>query len=223
MNIYEDKPNYYAVIPATVRYDKRLKANEKLLYGEIACLAHEKGYCWANNQYFATLYEVEKTTISRWLSNLSACGYIDVVLIRDEKQQVVERKIYIKDYFPPRDDKPVSYISTPIDEKDNTLLTKKSIPSPQKNQYPIDEKSKYNNTSLNNTSLIIAPATSSNSAGPSANAEVPSKPLKKMKKAQLESALRTAQMNKLKITNEGNIYHFPMCDVLLDESDDERV
>ena len=28
------KPSYYAVIPADVRYDPRLKPNAKLLYGE---------------------------------------------------------------------------------------------------------------------------------------------------------------------------------------------
>lgn len=27
--------SYYAIIPANVRYDKRLKPNTKLLYGEI--------------------------------------------------------------------------------------------------------------------------------------------------------------------------------------------
>ena len=41
-----DTPSYYAVIPADVRYDKRLKANEKLMYGEITCLSQKEGYCY---------------------------------------------------------------------------------------------------------------------------------------------------------------------------------
>ena len=126
-----EQPNYYSIIPANVRYDENLKANEKLLYGEITALANKNGYCWANNQYFAVLYGVTKETVSRWISNLEEKGYIKVELVFENgTKQVKNRLIFITD----------------------TLLTKKSIPPRQKNQYPIDEKRKDNNTSINNTS-----------------------------------------------------------------------
>ena len=87
------KPNYYAIIPATVRYSK-LKPNTKLLYGEITALASKEGYCFASNRYFANLYEVTKNTISSWISDLHKAGFISVQLIK-EGNQVVQRRIGI--------------------------------------------------------------------------------------------------------------------------------
>ena len=55
--------NFYAIIPAFVRYDKDLQPNAKLLYGEITALTNEKGFCWAENEYFANLYNVSTTSI----------------------------------------------------------------------------------------------------------------------------------------------------------------
>ena len=49
-------PNYYAIIPATVRYDNRLKSAEKLIYSEITALANKNGYCFAKNKYFTELF-----------------------------------------------------------------------------------------------------------------------------------------------------------------------
>lgn len=72
----EHHSNYYAVIPADVRYDERLTANAKLLYGEITALCNQNGFCWAMNDHFAKLYSVSKRTISEWISQLNECGHI---------------------------------------------------------------------------------------------------------------------------------------------------
>lgn len=124
----ENKVNYYAIIPATVRYSKLLKANEKLLYGEITSLSNKNGFCYAQNRYFADLYGVSIETVSRWLSNLQKCGFIQIEVKRNENKEVIARYIYIVD---------VPY------------RQKNQYPSIQKSQEGIDENVKYNNTSIN--------------------------------------------------------------------------
>lgn len=127
----DEKPSYYSIITADVRYDERLKPNEKLLYSEITALSNKYGYCTATNSYFSKLYRADKSTVSRWVSHLEKCGYVQVEQTRDGKR-IVQRKIYP--------------VATP-------LLTKKSIPYAQKDQYPIDEKVKGNITRVNTTSM----------------------------------------------------------------------
>lgn len=84
------KPNYYAVIPAEVRYNEKLTANSKLLYGEITALSNKKGMCWATNKYFADLYNVSEVSVSKWVSQL-----IDQALIRTQTNHDGKREIYI--------------------------------------------------------------------------------------------------------------------------------
>ena len=97
----KDKPNYYAIIPADVRYSS-LKPNAKLLYGEITALSNKLGYCFASNSYFAELYGVSKNTVSRWLSDLKKLGFITIQLERNERKEIVKRiiGIYKKDVNP---------------------------------------------------------------------------------------------------------------------------
>lgn len=71
-----ENPNYYAVIPANVRYDKSITPNAKLLYGEITALSNKTWSCRASDSYFAELYGVSKTSIQNWLSSLEAKWYI---------------------------------------------------------------------------------------------------------------------------------------------------
>lgn len=72
----EINKGYYAIIPASIRYDNDIPANAKLFYAEITALCNEKGYCWANNNYFAELYDVSDRTIGRWISLLCKKEYI---------------------------------------------------------------------------------------------------------------------------------------------------
>ena len=89
-----EKPSYYAIIPANVRYDNRLKANEKLMYGEIVCLSNKNGYCFASNKYFSELYEVSPQAISGWVKNLERCGYITCEYLHNGTE-IKERRISI--------------------------------------------------------------------------------------------------------------------------------
>ena len=89
------KPNYYAVIPAKVRYNKKLTPNAKLLYAEITALCNMNGKCTASTQYFCRLYEVSRSSIQNWLKLLEDNNYI----IRDVKYKQGSREIesrYIK-------------------------------------------------------------------------------------------------------------------------------
>jgi uncharacterized phage protein (TIGR02220 family) len=90
-----DSVNYYAIIPANIRYDKNLKANCKLLYGEITALSNKEGYCWASNNYFSELYSVTPQAVSKWIKQLSDFGYISLEYIR-EGREIKQRKIRIE-------------------------------------------------------------------------------------------------------------------------------
>ena len=90
-----DKPAYYVIVPAAVRYDEKLTANAKLLYGEITALCNKEGYCWAGNSYFANLYGVSKNSISSWINNLRDAGHISVQMnYKEGTQHILNR--YIK-------------------------------------------------------------------------------------------------------------------------------
>ena len=128
----EEKPNYYAIIPAEVRYDKQLKPNEKLLYGEITSLATKTGECWASNNYFADLYEVEPETISRWIKDLKDRGYITTRIDYKEGTKEIDKRAII--------------IEGGIDKKIKGGIDKKI-------KGGIDKKVKGNNKEFNNTSI----------------------------------------------------------------------
>ncbi len=88
-----ENPGYYAILTADVRYDKDLSSSAKILYAEITALSNKEGYCWAGNQYFADIYDVDISTIQRWIHDLKEKGHIAVILEENNS-----RKIYITKY-----------------------------------------------------------------------------------------------------------------------------
>jgi hypothetical protein len=90
----DEKPSYYAIIPAEVRYNKDLRANEKLLFGEITALSNTTGICTASNNYFANLYNVVPSAITKWIKDLEKHKYIEVEYIKKGKE-IKQRNIRI--------------------------------------------------------------------------------------------------------------------------------
>ena len=93
----ENRIGYYSVIPATVLYNKELKANEKLLYAIITSLACKEGYCFASNEYLAEKLGVNRKTVSSWITHLEEKKFIIREVIRNENQRILKRKIYLND------------------------------------------------------------------------------------------------------------------------------
>lgn len=133
-----DKPSYYAVIPADVRYAD-IPSSAKLLYAEITCLCNANGYCWASNGYFAELYNVAQTTISEWISILVKGGFL---LVEIDRIGGNKRKIWL---------------ATPIQKNTKTPLrnfpnTSSAFPEDPSSAFP-EENNTSINTKINNTYL----------------------------------------------------------------------
>lgn len=92
------KPGYYAILPAAVRYDDRLRANGKLLYAEITALASRDGYCWADNQFFAANFGITERSVQVLLRQLEELGYLTVEVVQKGNQnQPEKRRIWVQE------------------------------------------------------------------------------------------------------------------------------
>lgn len=111
------KPNYYAVLIADVRYNKDLTPNAKLLYAEITALCNMNGKCFASNKYFSELYGKSKTSISKWISQLVAFGYVSVAYTYIDGTKCIDKR-----YITILNNGIKENLNTPIKEnlKDNT-------------------------------------------------------------------------------------------------------
>lgn len=88
-----DKPNYYSILPATVRYDKDLTDKAKLIYSEITSLANKTGECWVSNEYLMNLFNTSSRTINRIIKQLKEKQYINIEYIHNGSSKEIEKRI----------------------------------------------------------------------------------------------------------------------------------
>ena len=93
----KEKPNYYAIIPAEVRYAD-ITPNAKLLYAEISALTNMNGKCNASTNYFSKLYNVSKTSVQNWLKCLEDNKFITRQNVyKDGSKEILSRYIKLID------------------------------------------------------------------------------------------------------------------------------
>ena len=127
-----DKPSYYSILTADVRYDEKLNASEKLLFSEITALSNKHGYCTAGNGYFSKLYNVSDRSVTRWIKHLKELGYLKYVPIyKKDSKEVDERRLY-----------PLTNSKDPLDK--NVYGGRQKCPR------PLDKNVEDNITSINN-------------------------------------------------------------------------
>ncbi len=141
-----ETPNFYAIIPAPIRYADNLSELQKLLYGEITALSNKEGYCFASNSYFANLYGKTPKWISAIITDMKQKWYLEV---KSEKEWGRSRRIFVGEITQVR--KSIKTIQ-PIPEKKDT-------PIPLKQERAIPEKK--DTLSQKNRNIILQDNTTS--------------------------------------------------------------
>lgn len=86
----------FGIMPHRLRRAENININAKFLFLALIELQHEKGYCYASNKYLASqeLNGVSVRSIQNWLNELEENGWIKTDIIRGEKNEVIQRRIY---------------------------------------------------------------------------------------------------------------------------------
>lgn len=84
----------WCLIPPFIMCREDLSPSQKILYGRVQGLVGKRGYCFATNQWLASQICLKKDTISSLLSDLQDKKLLHIDVIRDDSNQVIERRIY---------------------------------------------------------------------------------------------------------------------------------
>ncbi len=94
---YEKRKFQGVWIPREIWLTKELKINEKVFLTEIKYLSDNLG-CFASNSYFAKLFGLSTTTVSRVISNLTNKGFVSVKLHYFPAEKRVSKRVISVNY-----------------------------------------------------------------------------------------------------------------------------
>lgn len=83
----------YLVIPDPVLTDIKISMPAKIMFGYIALLTKQRGFCWADNDYFAEKLQCNIRTVQRFIKDLGDAGYILVQSKRDGRRIYISKAI----------------------------------------------------------------------------------------------------------------------------------
>lgn len=136
-----ETPNYFAVIPAPILFDKNLSERDKILFAHIMTLTRKEGFCYASNRYFEEVMDCTDRTITRSLKSLEDNGYIRREMhYREGTKEIENRYIYVSLGMVKND-------PTGIDKNDLTCIDKNVL----------DNNTSNNSINLNSISPVVTP------------------------------------------------------------------
>lgn len=91
----KDESSFFVMFPT--RYLETLTPRQSILMGVLIGMAKKEGYAYPSNQTLSNIINVSVDSIQRDLQYLEENNYIIRQIIRNEKKEIVDRRIFIKD------------------------------------------------------------------------------------------------------------------------------
>ena len=125
----------YIKVPVAISGSVALNLGAKMLYGAVAALCNNKGFCWANNAYLAKTLGVTTRSITRYLAQLRDAGLV-CWTGADQDNYWARRQIRVLE---PQNDDTETQQSHEMDER--SYSPDESSYSPDESSYSPDESS----------------------------------------------------------------------------------
>ena len=92
----ENKMSYFAVLTADILCSKDLNNTEKVILAIISSLQNKNGYCFAGNNYIANILNTTPESTSNIISQLVRKKWLFREVIRNEKNEIIKRILWVK-------------------------------------------------------------------------------------------------------------------------------